>query len=130
MALRIPALHSRRALRPNHPEAHLPQLLAMPTAEPAVAMVQLGERGWTSDALHAACQRARTQRAAIVIVAMMPVQHLSWLGTDLGNRSFSGKVVTNVQDCLATVEDYGLQAEVFGFQYSTWLAGTLRPLNT
>lgn len=57
---------------------------------------------------------------------MVPVQHVGWMETDLGYRHLTETAATKIRDCLATVEDYGFQAEVVEFQYPTWLEGTLQ----
>ncbi len=89
-------------------------------------MVQIGAWDLTMEVLHSACQTARAQRATVALVVMIPVRHVSWLGDDLGTWDFTAKAEAGLKDYLATVEDYGLQAAVTHFKYSTWLEGTLQ----
>lgn len=100
--------------------------LAEPAELAPVIMVQIGARGWTIEALHSACQMARAQRATVALVMMIPVQHVSWLGDELGYRGFNAKARAEYKDYLATVEDYGLEAVETQFQYATWVEGTVQ----
>lgn len=89
-------------------------------------MVQIGERQWTMDALHAACVLARRTSAKIALVLMVPVQHASWLGTDWGYATLPAEVKGAFADYQATIEDYGLDCVPTLFQYVTWVEGTLQ----
>jgi hypothetical protein len=54
-----------------------------------VIMLQIADRTWTLEALHCVCAIARKMSAKIPLVKMIPVQHIRWLGTELGNMNFS-----------------------------------------
>ena len=125
MAVRIPMVRHVLPTRDRHPNSGT-GLPVVSTTEQPVVMVQVGESGWTTHALHAACRWARARHAAVAIVVMVPVQHLSWLGSEVGTTVPTEADMDRLEDCLATVEDYGLEAEVVRFQYTTWLEGTLQ----
>ncbi|MFN8377424.1 MAG: hypothetical protein U0452_02030 [Anaerolineae bacterium] len=61
-----------------------------------------------------------------MLVVMVPAQYMGWLGTDLGYRNRSLGMHNLTHEYLATVEDYGLEAEVVEFQYATWVEGTIQ----
>jgi hypothetical protein len=91
-----------------------------------VIMVQIANRSWTLESLHSACQMARETSALIVLVKMIPVQHLSWLGNEMGYLNFSAQEKLDFLDYQATVEDYGLDCEPVMFQYESWLEATIQ----
>jgi hypothetical protein len=82
-------------------------------------MVQIADHAWTREALHSACILARQRPAIIALVKMIPVQHLGWLGTDLGYLNLSEKDYREIADCEATIEDYGVPFRTELFQYAT-----------
>lgn len=82
-------------------------------------MFQIAERDWTSEALHCACLLARKTSAKIALVKMIPVQHGSWLGTELGYMNFSTQEWEDFDRYQATVEDYGVEFTPLLFQYVT-----------
>jgi hypothetical protein len=81
-------------------------------------MVQIADREWTMDALHRACRLGRTMPTHIALVKMIPAQHVSWLGTELGNRSFSEQDQREIINYETTIEDYGIEFSSTVFQYS------------
>jgi hypothetical protein len=82
-------------------------------------MVQIADPRWTLEALHRACLLAREIKAEIVLLKMLPVQHMQWLGTEFGAMNFTGKDRAALRDYEATVEDYGLSYSSLVFQYHT-----------
>jgi hypothetical protein len=89
-------------------------------------MVQIADREWTLEALHAACLLARNTSAKIALVQMIPVQHPNWLGTDWGYLNVTAEEKDAFEDYQATIEDYGLECVPTLFQYATWAEGTLQ----
>ena len=85
---------------------------------PTIIMVQIADCEWTMDALHRACRLGRTMPTHIALVKMIPVQHVSWLGTELGNRNYSEKDLHDIINYEATIEDYGIEFSSTVFQYS------------
>lgn len=83
-----------------------------------VIMVQIADQEWTMDALHRACRLGRTMPTQIALVKMIPAQHVSWLGTELGNRNFSEHDQREIINYEATIEDYGIEYSSTVFQYS------------
>jgi hypothetical protein len=82
-----------------------------------IIMVQIADRAWTLNALHRACTLARRTDSEIVLVKMLPVQHMNWLGTEFGNMHFTQQDRADLQDFQATVEDYGVPYSALTFQY-------------
>lgn len=67
-------------------------------------------------AFHHACRAARTQDLSVIVVCMMPVQHLSWLGSDvcpfeIPSLHREGKAHA------AIAKQYGVQLRLLPFQY-------------
>ena len=86
-------------------------------------LVQLADRRWTLEATHLACQLARVLGAEIVFIKMVPVQHIEWLGTELGYRDFTAEDYENLEDYAATAEDYSVPCSVHRYQYITFPEG-------
>ncbi|MCQ3930515.1 MAG: hypothetical protein DPW16_08635 [Chloroflexi bacterium] len=82
-------------------------------------MVQLRDRQWTLQALHLACAMAHTQQSDVTLVRMVPVQHMTWIGTDLANVPMSSNEHQLVDELVATAEDYGVRLCVQNMQYFT-----------
>jgi hypothetical protein len=83
-------------------------------------MVQVAaDPAWTLEALHCAAVMAREQSATIALVKMIPVQHLSWLGTDMGYINLTEKEEQEIADYAETLEDYGVAYDLYPFQYAT-----------
>jgi hypothetical protein len=82
-------------------------------------MVQIADRQWTLEALHRACPLALEKHASITLMKMLPVQHLSWLGTEFGAMSFTDRDRALMRDYEATIEDYGVPFSSDTFQYAT-----------
>ena len=83
-----------------------------------VIMVQIADRAWTMEALHRACRLGRTMLTHIGLVKMVPVQHIGWLGTELGNQNFSESDQREIINYEATIEDYGIAFSLTISQYS------------
>ncbi len=82
-------------------------------------MVQLRDRQWTLQALHLASAMARNQEAVVVLVRMVPVQQMTWVGTDLANIPMSKAEHQLVDELQATAEDYGVKISLRDMQYFT-----------
>ena len=61
--------------------------------------------------------------AEIIFIKMVAVQHIGWLGTELGYRDFSDEDYDNLDDYAATAEDYGVSCSVHRYQYITYPEG-------
>jgi len=86
----------------------------------SVIMVQISNRAWTLAALHSACVLARKMSAKVALVEMIPVQHVSWLGTDLGYMNFTDAMRADFVEYQAVVEDYGIECTPVLFQYDSF----------
>ena len=84
-----------------------------------VIMVQVANHKWNKQALYYACTLARRGVSKIVLVKMIPVQHIAWLGTEFGNLNLTNVDRIELEDCAATVEDYGVEYSTLVFQYAT-----------
>ena len=82
-------------------------------------MVQIADCRWTLEVVHYACLLAHKTNAAIALVKMVPVQHLSWLGTPLGLRQFTEQDRVDLCCYAGTVENESIQYSVVVFQYVT-----------
>jgi hypothetical protein len=82
-------------------------------------MVHMADRAWTLGALHLACAMARSPETGIILVRMIPVQHLSWLGTEYGYRALTEQEREALTSYQATAEDYGVSLCLESFQYVT-----------
>jgi hypothetical protein len=82
-------------------------------------MVQVADRNWTLSALHLACALARSMDAEIALVKMVPVQHISWLGTEFGYQNLTVGDHDELIAYQATAEDYGVPLHTEMFQYMT-----------
>jgi hypothetical protein len=93
-------------------------------------MIQIGDRAWTSEALHSACVLARRTGAEIALVKMVPVQHCSWLGTDFGYRLLTERDREELREYEFTLEDYGIQFSINVMQFATLLDATVQAAET
>lgn len=89
-------------------------------------MVQIGQRGWTLNALHAACQMAKKQNGCILLVKMVPVQHLAWLGTELGYMDLTYKEEVEIEEYQDLIEEYEVEYGVCVFQYTSLANGIIQ----
>jgi hypothetical protein len=88
----------------------------MNTAE-QIIMVQIADPEWTLEALHCACLQARNTSARILLVKMIPVQHLALLGTELGYMNFTYQDQVEFAAYQTTLEDYDVEFTPLVFQY-------------
>lgn len=91
-----------------------------------IIMVQIADRQWTLEALRAACAIARKPSTIILLVKMVPVQHLGWLGSDWGNLNFSAHERTDFEHYQAIIAEYGHECIPVLFQYTTWIEGMIQ----
>jgi hypothetical protein len=82
-------------------------------------LVQLRDNRWTVEAVHLGSAIARSESATIMLVRLIPVQHVSWLGTDLGTRSASNSERELIKTCRIIAQDYGVAFSSVEFQYVT-----------
>lgn len=80
-------------------------------------MVQLMDHQKTLEALHFAAALARSRRGKVALVKMVPVQHLGWLGTELGYAHFTDGDHKTLLEYRAVAESYGVAVETRVFQY-------------
>lgn len=92
-------------------------------AEKPTIMVQIADRAWTLDAVHAACRMGRRSPAVIALISMIPVQHTGWLGTEWGYMDFSKAAKHDLEDYQDTVLDYGLNYRMVQGQYVDFVDG-------
>jgi hypothetical protein len=80
-------------------------------------MIQMADHAWVEEAVHRACLLARKGGGEIVLVKMVPVQHLSWLGTPFGNWNLTEQDRKDIESCQINAEDYGVTCAGLVFQY-------------
>lgn len=81
-------------------------------------MVVVAERMWTAKALRAACALARETRASIALIALIPAQRLSWLGTDLPYRQLPSQFQCDLRDYTLIAEGYDVPFNLYVMQYT------------
>ena len=91
----------------------------------ATIVVIIGEPEWTKRAVHLSAALAREWRAAVTLVKMLPVVHLEYLGAGVGETLLSYTESCYLQECVATVESYGVPTDLRLFQYSDVVGGVL-----
>lgn len=84
-------------------------------------LVQISEPAWTMQALHLACALARNNAAQIILLRLMPVRYPSHLGTAFGNTPPTDHERREMDEYVATAEDYGVELLVQPMQCATTL---------
>jgi hypothetical protein len=79
-------------------------------------LVQAAEAHWTTQAMHLAAALARNEGGQVALLRLVPVQHLAFLGTPLGDRSANGQEYEDLKQYAATAEDYGVELSVYTMQ--------------
>jgi hypothetical protein len=87
-------------------------------------MVQLAERTWTLQAMHLACAMARDEGASVVLLYLMKVDHILWLGTELGDLPPTDQDHQLLNECESVAELYGVTLSLEWMQCHT-LVGAL-----
>jgi hypothetical protein len=80
-------------------------------------MVQIMDRQKTLEALHFAGALAYSRRGTVVLVKMVPVQHIGWLGTELGYTWVTDDDHKALSEYRGIAESYGVEVETQLFQY-------------
>jgi sugar phosphate isomerase/epimerase len=83
-------------------------------------LVNLADRRWTLAAVKRACELAAEQGLTVTLLHLIPVQHLSWLGTEFGLRSMTNQEHEIVEECAYIAEDYGVSLVLQPMQYATF----------
>jgi hypothetical protein len=83
-----------------------------------VIMLQIAQRDWTINALHAACQMARQIGADLLLVKLVAVQHISWLGTEWGYMDFTRQEQDELAEYWEMIEEYKVHCKLFIYQYA------------
>ncbi len=81
-------------------------------------LVQLNANCLTVEVMHLACAIARGRESQVVLVRMIPVQHIGWLGTELGQCAVSIEENDLIKACKSIAETYGVVLETMDFQYA------------
>lgn len=82
-------------------------------------MVQVMDSQKTLEALHFACALAHGQQTKVVLVKMVPVDHVSWLGTELGEDHFTDEDSQALRTYREVANSYEVEVETQTFQYTT-----------
>lgn len=72
----------------------------------------MADENWTLAAVNDACNLARKMDATITLLRLMPVQHLSYLGTDFGITAPTTREYQNMREYAAIAERYGVEMTV------------------
>jgi hypothetical protein len=79
-------------------------------------LVQLADEAWTLQAIHLASALARNCDAKLVLLRLIPVRHLGYLGSDIGNMPVTDDEYARLRSYAATAEDYGVELIVASMQ--------------
>lgn len=82
-----------------------------------VILLLIARRGWTLSAVHAACQLAHEIDATILLVKMVGVQHLGWLGTELGYMDFTFEEQAEMTEYEEIIAEYDVEFTCYIYQY-------------
>jgi nucleotide-binding universal stress UspA family protein len=93
-------------------------------------LINMSDSKWTTNALHEACTLARGENLQIVLLHLMPVQHLSWLGTDLAIQPMTPRQREQLNSCVQTAEDYGLSLILQPMQYTSFVEAIVQAADT
>jgi hypothetical protein len=66
--------------------------------------------------MHLASALVRNEGGEVALLRLLPVQHLSFLGTSLGDVSPTGQEYEDLKQYAATAEDYGVDMTVYTMQ--------------
>jgi len=89
-------------------------------------MVQIMDPQKTLEALHFACALARGQRSKVVLVKMVLVDHLSWLGSELGNHHFTDEDNEALRNFREIAHSYDVEVETQTFQFTTFTSAIVQ----
>ncbi len=82
-------------------------------------LVQLRDSQWTVEAMHLASAIAHDQATTVTLLRLIEVQHVNWLGTELGIQPPSISERELIRTCRAIAQEYGVSFNTFDFQYVT-----------
>jgi len=89
-------------------------------------MVQIMDPQKTLEALHFACALAHGQHTKVVLVKMVPVEHLSWLGSELGNHYFTDDDNQALRNYREIACSYDVEVETQTYQYTTFTSAIVQ----
>ena len=92
-------------------------------------MVQVMGPQKTEETLHFACALARGKQVKVALVKMVPVPHLSWLGTELGDANFTSQDAQALEEYRAIAESYEVEVETHTYQYTTMTSALAQAAN-
>jgi hypothetical protein len=75
-------------------------------------LVQMADQRWTSDAVRAACALASNTAARVVVLHLMPVNHIRYLGTDLAITPPDKHQFQQIEAYVAIADEYGVELNV------------------
>lgn len=79
-------------------------------------LVQIADESWTMQAVHLAAALARNCGAKLVLFRLIPVRHLSYLGSEIGDTPVTSKEYMRLRSYEATAEDYGVEPTIASMQ--------------
>lgn len=85
--------------------------------KPQTVVVCVSDPRWTQSALHLACAFARNKGLEIALVQIIRVQHLAWLGTELGYQQYIEQNYDQLRSYELTAQDYGVAYAASVYQY-------------
>lgn len=82
-------------------------------------LVQFAERTWTLETLHLACAMARDEGTFVVLLHLMRVNHIAWLGTELGDLPPTERQYQLLDECQSVANLYGVALSLQSMQYQS-----------
>ena len=89
--------------------------------ERQTVVVYGSDHEWTRNALHLACALSHTRGLEIALVDMIRVQHLQWLGTELGCQNHVEQIYDQVRSYEQTVQEYNIPLTIYFHRYHSSL---------
>jgi nucleotide-binding universal stress UspA family protein len=93
-------------------------------------LVQMADHEWTQRALHIACGLAREQKADVVLLRLMQVEHISYLGSEFGEAAFTHEEYTKIDLYAMIAEEYGVEVSIEQIQALSPLDAVVDAANT
>ncbi|MCC6973447.1 MAG: hypothetical protein IT322_05485 [Anaerolineae bacterium] len=74
-------------------------------------LVQMADTKWTTQAVHLACALARDTHKQVIMLRLNRVEHISYLGSELGDVPLTHLEYTHLQNYQGIAEAYGVEMD-------------------
>lgn len=83
-------------------------------------IVQMAEPQWTEEALHLACALAQRTQSKVILLHLMPTQHISWLGANFNTNWLTPEQTELVWHCKAIADSYAVELTLQPMEYISY----------